>query len=151
MVTFQFTSYTKTSAIRNTDPENQMGLGLFVIPISHCPAPHAPSLWPLVVTPCVFILWEVTSVWRLLDLTEALSLDLVRVLGHENRRESVTESRADIGGPWSITSPRSHVEARKSAPAGLWEWSSDLGQMSPIQLYSGTTSLDLQNWNSSSI
>lgn len=43
MVTFQFTSYTKTSAVGNTAPENQMWLcGLVLIPISRCLAPRAP-------------------------------------------------------------------------------------------------------------
>lgn len=61
--------------------------------------------------------------------------------------QSATERRAGARGPWSITSPGSRVQAQESASAGPWEWSSDLCQMSPIQLYSrdhfsGSTELD---------
>ena len=94
-VAFQFISYTKTSAIWNMGPKIKGGPAFVCYFHLSLLLPSYPSLHPLVIIPCLFTPYQVTSMlWRLFDLTDALSLVRVGVQweqkGKHNREKKLT-------------------------------------------------------------
>lgn len=89
----------KTSGIWGMDPKTRGDPVCVLFPSLTAP-PSCPSPYPLVISPCLFTLYQVTSkLGWLFDFTDAWSLDAVRV----------REQREQMGGVWEGNSRRSGV------------------------------------------